>query len=269
MHRIGGFSRLAQVPVKTRRYYDNIGLLRPARVERATGYRYYEAAQLEQLNRILAFKDLGFSLLEVRALVADNVPLGQLRAMVRRKNEELEQRVERERARLARAAAYLDVIEASGQARAPEVAVRAVGPRLVASVRRTVAGHEESEGLFDELHHHIGGRPGHRPRGAVWHACADRAIDCEAFVFLPSRVAGDARVRVYEMPAHRAASLVYRGEEDFPRAYHAIRAWLDAAPVEVVGPKREIFLEEGNPSAESVTEIQFPIAAFPAEVGRT
>jgi DNA-binding transcriptional MerR regulator len=215
MHRIGGFSRLAQVPVKTRRYYDNIGLLRPARVERATGYRYYEAAQLEQLNRILAFKDLGFSLLEVRALVADNVPLGQLRAMVRRKNEELEQRVERERARLARAAAYLDVIEASGQARAPEVAVRAVGPRLVASVRRTVAGHEESEGLFDELHHHIGGRPGHRPRGAVWHACADRAIDCEAFVFLPSRVAGDARVRVYEMPAHRAASLVYRGKRIF------------------------------------------------------
>ena len=63
--RIGEFSRLTQVPVKTLRYYDARGLLHPARVDRATGYRYYTAVQFAQLNRLLAFKDLGFSLREV------------------------------------------------------------------------------------------------------------------------------------------------------------------------------------------------------------
>jgi DNA-binding transcriptional MerR regulator len=70
MHKIGDFASLSQIPVKTRRYYDEIGLLRPAHVEGATGYRYYGAEQLEQLNRILVLKDLGFSLREIRALRA-------------------------------------------------------------------------------------------------------------------------------------------------------------------------------------------------------
>ena len=47
MYSIGEFSRLSQIPVKTLRYYDDLRLLRPACVNRSTGYRYYEAAQLE------------------------------------------------------------------------------------------------------------------------------------------------------------------------------------------------------------------------------
>ena len=74
MYSIGEFSRLSQIPVKTLRYYDHLRLLRPACVNRSTGYRYYEAAQLEQLNRILVFKDLGFSLRDIRGLLAEHVP---------------------------------------------------------------------------------------------------------------------------------------------------------------------------------------------------
>jgi DNA-binding transcriptional MerR regulator len=83
MYRIGEFSRLTQIPVKTLRYYDEIGLLRPARVDRFTGYRYYSPAELERLNRILVFRDLGFSLGQVRTLVAENVPPEQIRGMLR------------------------------------------------------------------------------------------------------------------------------------------------------------------------------------------
>jgi len=62
MYRIGAFSMLTQIPIKTLRYYEEVGVLIPARVERATGYRYYEATQVERLNRILVYRDLGFSL---------------------------------------------------------------------------------------------------------------------------------------------------------------------------------------------------------------
>src|SRR5262245_44426249 len=111
MYQIGEFARLSQIPVKTLRYYDDIGLLSPARTSGATGYRYYEAGQLEQLNRILVLKDLGFSLSEIRGLVADRVRFDDLRSLLLEKHDQLERSVERERARLARAAARLELLE--------------------------------------------------------------------------------------------------------------------------------------------------------------
>jgi len=54
MFKIGDFSKLSLVSVKALRYYDELGLLRPARVDEFTGYRYYSASQLGRLHRILA-----------------------------------------------------------------------------------------------------------------------------------------------------------------------------------------------------------------------
>jgi DNA-binding transcriptional MerR regulator len=264
MYRIGEFSTLCQVPVRTLRYYDAIGLLRPGRVERLTGYRYYAATQVERLNRILVYKDLGFSLREIRTLLADHVPIDQVRVMLRSKHDELERRVERERARLARAAACLALVERSGQRAAGEVAIREFRPRLVASLRTTVASHDASERLFEEIDFEIGAdRSVRRPRGAIWHSCANGAIDCEAMVFVSSPRPARGRVTVYELPPMRVASLVYRGDDTFPAAYLAIRTWLSITGVDITGPKREIFLDEGGGDTLSLTEIQFPIAASP------
>jgi DNA-binding transcriptional MerR regulator len=58
MFRIGDFSRLTDVSVKALRYYDEVGLLKPTYVDRDTRYRYYSAALLPRLNRILAFDEL-------------------------------------------------------------------------------------------------------------------------------------------------------------------------------------------------------------------
>jgi hypothetical protein len=46
MYKIGELSRLSQVPIRTLRYYDQIGLLVPAQVDRSSGYRCYAAEQL-------------------------------------------------------------------------------------------------------------------------------------------------------------------------------------------------------------------------------
>ena len=61
MFTIGDFARLGQVSVRMLRHYDAIGLLRPA-VVRHAGYRNYAAGQLARLNRIVALKELGFTL---------------------------------------------------------------------------------------------------------------------------------------------------------------------------------------------------------------
>ena len=62
MFRIGEFSQITRVTVDTLRYYDALGLLKPAKVDPFTGYRYYSARQLMSLNRILVLKEVGFSL---------------------------------------------------------------------------------------------------------------------------------------------------------------------------------------------------------------
>ena len=67
MYKIGELSKLCRLPVKTLRYYDSEGLLIPDAIDKFTGYRYYSAARLADCNRIVALKELGFTLDEIRA----------------------------------------------------------------------------------------------------------------------------------------------------------------------------------------------------------
>src|SRR5580692_10220341 len=80
MFSIGECARLGGLSARTLRHYDQIGLLRPAAVDQDTGYRGYSAAQLGQLNRIMALKELGLSLTQV----------GRLRGMLALRRAELE-----------------------------------------------------------------------------------------------------------------------------------------------------------------------------------
>lgn len=66
---IGEFSRYCGVTVKTLRHYERMGLLVPNEVDEWTRYRYYDVAQMQQLNGILRLKEMGFSLEEVRDLL--------------------------------------------------------------------------------------------------------------------------------------------------------------------------------------------------------
>jgi DNA-binding transcriptional MerR regulator len=68
-YQIGEFAELAGVSAKTLRFYDEIGVLRPASVDSRTGYRHYLPQQLEELASILALKNLGVSLAQVRELI--------------------------------------------------------------------------------------------------------------------------------------------------------------------------------------------------------
>ena len=66
MYKIGELSPLCRIPVKTLRFYDREGLLVPDEIDRFTGYRYYSAARIADCNRIISFKELGFSLEEIK-----------------------------------------------------------------------------------------------------------------------------------------------------------------------------------------------------------
>jgi DNA-binding transcriptional MerR regulator len=94
--KIGEFSALTRVSIKTLRYYDELGLLKPLRIDPATGYRYYSGSQLPRLHRILALKDLGFPLNRVAEALDEGVTADALRGMLMLRRGEQEDRVQEE-----------------------------------------------------------------------------------------------------------------------------------------------------------------------------
>lgn len=71
MYQIGEFSILAETTVKTIRYYDNIGLLKPKKIDKYTNYRYYDDSQIETINKIKDYQQAGFQLNEIKNILND------------------------------------------------------------------------------------------------------------------------------------------------------------------------------------------------------
>lgn len=77
--KIGEFSQMMQVTVKTLRYYEQKGLLIPNEVDEWTGYRYYTIEQMQKLNNIRNLQQLGFSLDEIKELYEEDTHYPSLR----------------------------------------------------------------------------------------------------------------------------------------------------------------------------------------------
>jgi DNA-binding transcriptional MerR regulator len=155
MIKIGYFSRISQVPVKTLRYYDEMGLLKPVEVDRFTGYRYYSLEQLTRLNRILALKDLGFSLDQISRVLIQDLPISELRGMLKMRQEELRQHVQGEMSRLERVEARLKQIEQETSMANYDIVLKKVDPIWVAGVRETIPSYPEQGHLWEKLENYL------------------------------------------------------------------------------------------------------------------
>src|SRR5262249_53977907 len=102
MFKISDFAKLSSVPASTLRFYDELGLLKPATVDSSTGYRYYTVEQLVPLSRILALRDLGLNLEEVDVMMKQQPTAEELRGMLRLKQLQLRNHIYEEQLRLQR-----------------------------------------------------------------------------------------------------------------------------------------------------------------------
>ncbi len=269
MFKIGDFSKLSRVSVKTLRYYDERGLLKPVTIDRFTGYRYYSADQLPRLNRILSLKDLGLSLEQIALLLDQELPTAQLRGMLRLKQVELTQQVEEGRARLARVEARLRQIEQEGRMPVYEVILKQVPPLRVAAIRETIPTYSEQGPLWNELYAYLGQQhlQVNGPCLAIYHdhEYCERDVDAEICQPVDAPVT-DGRIKIYDLPeVETMASVVHHGSFDtLNQAYDALTIWIQANGYRINGADREIYLHTGNgpirqDDAAYVTEIQFPV----------
>jgi len=281
MFKVGDFSQLGQVSVRTLHHYDRRGLLKPAKTDDWTGYRFYSADQLPCLNRILALKDLGFSLDQIGRLLEDGVPAGQLRGMLTLKQAEIERQLAEGQTQLVRVEARLRQIEHEDEPSPYEIVLKRVAPRTIASVRGIVPTLEDMPtrrcDLYDELYATLAQRrlePGD-PEYALYHQSeyVERDIDMEAAVAVAAPEASSSdgdRLHFRELPAVREmASVVHQGSAwDIPRAIAALYTWVGENGYGVAGPYREIHLYgrendlfRSDPSTidSIVVELQLPV----------
>ncbi len=94
MYSIGKFSNLCNVPVKTIRYYSDIGLLEPSFIDEVTGYRYYDYDKMKELNTIQVLKNCHFSLKEIEQVIKGENNQQDLELRLHKKVQELEHQQE-------------------------------------------------------------------------------------------------------------------------------------------------------------------------------
>ena len=269
MIRIGDFSKLSHVTIKALRFYDEMGLLAPVKVDPFTGYRFYEFDQLPRLHRILALKDLGFSLEEIGQLLGDNLTPEQMRGMLKLRQAEIRQKVDEETDRLARVEARLRLIEQEEPMSNYEVVIKKVEAIGIASIRETVASYASQGPAWNALESYLTAR-GVRPSGPCLTLYFDegfkeRDVDLEVCEPVAVDLPGGDRVKARTLPAvENMACTVHSGPfSTIGDAYTAMIKWVDANGYRICGPGREIYLHVagrgGQAGPETVTEVQCPV----------
>ncbi|MET9214415.1 MULTISPECIES: MerR family transcriptional regulator [unclassified Nocardia] len=270
MFSIGDFARHGQVSVRMLRHYDAVGLLRPARVDPATGYRFYAAAQLARLNRLVALKELGFTLEQVGRMLDPGPGPDELRGMLAVRRAELEQRIAADGARLTEVEVRLRIIEKEGVMPDQDVVVKSLPAVRVAESTGVAAGFEPAaispviQPLFGGLWEQIteAGIPVVGPAIAYYRELPDGTVGIHACV--PVDVEPDAApgFSIVDLPAQgRVATTIHRGSVDgIGAAWQALGRWVEDNGYRTAAPVREVTLEWTPDPAGWVTELQEPIA---------
>jgi effector-binding domain-containing protein len=267
MLKIGDFSKLSQVSIKALRLYDEMGLLKPISVDRSSGYRFYSASQLPRLNRIIAFKDLGFSLEQITQLLNEEVSPEQIRGMLRLKQADLQQQIEEEQERLMRVAARLKQIEQENVMSDYEVVIKKIEPITVASIREILPNYFAIAKLFQELYQYLAqqGLTKFDYDAGIWHdnGYKESDVDSEAVVSVPASIKGNERIKVYELQGYDAiACVVHHGSySTLNKGYQHLLTWIENNGYRCIGANREFYIEGGAEldNESYITEIQFPV----------
>jgi DNA-binding transcriptional MerR regulator len=267
---IGDFARLGQVSPRMLRHYHELGLLRPQQVDPATGYRSYGTAQLVRLHRLMALRDLGFSLEQIGRLLDDDLSLEQLRGMLRMRQAQTEQAVAEEQARLRRVAAHLRALEGSTAVSMQDVVIKSTQPLRVAEVIDTAPGFGPELGeifgrLYPRVFAHIA-KSGAQPGLCVaWYEepAEDGSVVVHAGVDVDDHAVDDGPgVRVVDLPIVEVAAVMYRGSmSEVGPVYESLARWIEDSGYRLAGRSRELYHEwHPEDQSRSVTELQLPIA---------
>lgn len=264
---IGMFSKMNKVTVKTLRYYDEIGLLKPAYVDEFTGYRYYSTEQLVLMNKILSLKQLSFSLQEMVEVLKGQVEVVDV---LMKKQEEVQERLKEDKEMLERIENHIKLINGEMKMEQYDVIIKELPEVIVASMRRTIPNYDA---LFTIVPQQMA--PEMKRVGCktifpeycfnIYHdgEYKETNIDveiCEAV----TEIKDDTDLLTFKkINAVSAACTLHKGSySTIGKAYTQLIKWIEKNGFEIVGSPRESYIDgiwNKDSEADWLTEIQIPI----------
>lgn len=263
LYKIGMFSRMNHVTVKALRHYDEIGLLKPSYVDKWNGYRYYTSKQLPDLHQIIALRDMGFSLEEIRQ-VQEGMPESEL---LNRKKREILNEIAEKTAMLSRVECYL-----AGDSKSMEypVVLKELPEVIVASIRRQLEGYDSLFSLLPPM-----GQEMERLgcECAVPEYCfniyhdggyREEDIDAEICEAVTEMKEDSAMIQFKVIPkVEMAACLLHKGNyRALPKSYSAMLRYIEENGYEIADLPRESYIDgvwNKDTEEEWLTELQFPV----------
>lgn len=268
MLKIGDFSKLSRVSIRMLRHYDEIGLLKPVKIDGFTGYRYYSEDQLPVMARIQSLKDMGFALSVIREILQCYDDKAEMERYLRIRYAELTALSEETAQRLRILETAIERLR-KDDIMNYDVVQKILPKRQVASVRQTIPCYEQ-EGmlwhiLFQETNHMNLVIEEPCFMSAILHdrEYKESDVDVEVQAAVKGNYADTEHVKFKTEPEVEVASITFKGAyEQFRDVYASLAAWVDANGYEYCGPMFDIYHvsphETQNPE-EFVTEVCCPI----------
>ena len=242
-------------------HYDAVGLLTPDRVESGSGYRSYSPEQLHVLNRIVALKDLGFTLEQVGRMLDDDLDVGELRGMLRLRRAELEDQARAVQASLGAVEVRLRMIEKE-DTMSPDYVVKSV-PAVRLAARTATVDHDSVGEHIEPMFEAVG--------AALRHICGSLSTPIATYAETEAGmdiVVGYAYsgpppegTEVVELSEASAVCGVHLGPMTrIQESWQDLHRWVVNNGYTFAGPCREFYVRaESDDQLDWVVELQQPV----------
>lgn len=243
------------------RHYDAVGLLVPDTVDGYNGYRSYSPEQLHLLNRIVALKDLGFTLEQVRHLLEEDLSAAELRGMLRLRRAQLEDEARIVGTRLTAVETRLQMIQKENTMSADYVVKTVPATQLVARTATLQPdGLAERIGpMFDAVATALRHAPGALDTPIATYAETESGMEVAVGYANPGPP--PAGTDVITLPEVTAVCGVHLGPMAGIRAsWQDLHRWVLDNGYTFAGPCRELYVRaDADDQANWVTELQQPV----------
>ena len=255
---IGRFARLTRLTVKTLHHCDAIGLLRPAHVDPATGYRSYRVDQAGAALAVSLLRRLDVPIPEIGRALADEDAFAEVVATAK-------VAAERQAARARRITTSLDRLAETGMPGAAPVTTRTEPDRQVLAMTATGHGDTLDRDAEDAITALLSraeslGIDADAPVTGVYPADLDGDVAFEVCVHGQSDIP-PAGLRRQRLDGGRFLTVDHVGPHDsLPLAYHALHEALAAQGRRLRGPLRETYLSVADETGRATrTRVQAPL----------
>lgn len=266
MFRIGEFSKLTQVTVRMLRYYDEMGLLKPAETDPWTGYRMYSVEQIPVLNKIVYLRDSGFNVAEIAEALKSGAKIGE---HLDKKYSEIERAIQTEQNKLKRLElARTELLLGKGEMHY-NVLIKSIPSCRALCLRRVIPNYYAEGGLWEELSVFAVKRRIEVSDNtfSIYHDKDYREENVDVELCVPvkklEKSEGDFVFRQTEPIEFMACTMVYGDFSNIAGAYTALAKWLqENSSYKMLGTSRQTVhrgpWNEENPE-KYLTEIQIPL----------